>query len=196
MEAPGSLYFHCPECDDFTLHHIIKAKFSTKKNTTLNGTAQCTECEYVHHVELNESKDLTRRLILSTDDQSEKLEITLPGDEEIEVGQEIMYGDDLIRIARLENNERNFNRASVKNIDTIWAKRFNSVTVKVSVSHGPSTYSRKVFATPEEEFGIGEIINFDEYQVVIKKIKDEWGMVKTGFVKAKDITRIYCALIR
>ena len=195
MEAPGSLYFNCPECDEYTLHHVIKAKFSTKKNTTLSGTAQCTECEFVHHVELKEERDVTVNLILSSGEKSEKMQITLPGNDELVVGMEIMFADDLVKIARLEKGERNMNRARVTDVDTIWAKRFNSLAVKVSVAHGASTYSRKVFATPDEEFGIGEVINFDEYRVVIKKIKDEWGMVKKGYVKARDIQRIYCTKI-
>ncbi len=196
MDAPGSLYFQCPECDEFTLHHVIKAKFSNKKQTTLSGTAQCTECNFVHHVDLKEDKDRTVNLILSSSDTSEKTSITLPGDDELELDMEIMFGDELIKIARLEKKEKNFRHALVKDLDTIWAKKFDSLPVRVSIAHGPSTYSRKLFAAPDEEFGIGDLINFDEYRVVIKKIKDPWGMVKKGYVKARDITRIYCTMIR
>lgn len=196
MDTPGSIYFQCPECDDYTLHHVIKAKFSTKKKTTLSGTAQCTECEFVHHIELQEERDMEVNLVLSTGDSSEKTTITLPGDEILEVDMEIMFEDNLIKIARLEQGERSLRHAAVKDIDTIWAKRFDSIPVKVSVSHGPNTYSRKVFAAPDEEFGIGDLIRFPEYNVVVKKIKDPWGMVREGYVKARDITRIYATKVR
>jgi uncharacterized Zn finger protein len=196
MEAPGSLYFQCPECDDYTLHHIIKAKFSTKKKTTLSGTAQCTVCEFVHHVEYKEGSDIEINLIISTGNSSERTKITLPADEELELGMELLHEDSSIMITKLERDERRFRSAKVKHIGTIWAKRFNSLPIKISISHGPRTYSRKVFAAPDEEFEIGDMIRFDEYNAVIKKIKDTSGMVNTGFVKGRDIIRVYCAIVR
>jgi len=196
MDVPGSLYFQCPKCDDFTLHHIIKAKFSTRKRITFIGTAKCTSCDFIHHVELKQENDRKLNLILSSGATSEKTSIDLPGNEFLEVGMELMFGEVNIMISKLEKDERSLGRAQVKELDTIWAKKYESVPVRISISHGPRTYSRKLFAAPDEEFEIGDIISFHEYRAAIKKIKDRWGMVRKGFVKARDIVRVYCAIVK
>ena len=196
MEAPGSLYFYCPECGKDTLHHVIKARFSSKRRTTLNGTAQCTECEFVHHIEFSQEGDIEVPLILSSGNKSEKTVISLPVGEELEYGLELMFRDGSIKITKLEKDGIRRHRALAKEVDTIWAKMYEKIPVNISISHGPRTYSRKIFATPDEEFEIGDLIRFNEYRAIIKKIRDEWGMINKGFVKARNIKRMYCTIVR
>ena len=196
METPGSLYFHCPECEKDTLHHIVKARFSSKRKLTLNGTAQCTECGFVHHIELSEEADIEVPLVLSSGDKTEKTVISLPAKDELEQRLELMFGDETIKITKLERNGLSLSRALVKDVDTIWAKKYDRIPIRVSVSHGPRTYSRRIFAAPDEEFEIGDLIRFREYRVAVKNILSEEGMVSKGFVNAKEIVRVYGTFVR
>ena len=196
MEAPGSLYFYCPECEEDTLHHIIRARFSTGKKTTLNGVAECTKCGFVHRIELSEEADIEVQLILSEGEKTEKTTIMLAPEEELEYGAEIMYGESTIKITKLERKGVSLKRAHAREIDTLWAKKYDRIPVKLTISAGPRTYSRKVWGTPEEEFEIGDLIRFREYTVTVKKILTRKGMVSRGFVKARDIVRVYGVIVK
>ena len=196
METPGSLYFYCPECGEDTLHHIIRARFSAKKKTTLSGVAECTECGFVHKIELSEEADIETPLVLSEGDSTRKTTIMLAPEEELEHGTELMFGESTIKVTRLEREGVSLKRAQAREIDTIWAKKYDKIPIKVTISRGPHTYSRKVWGTPDEEFEIGDVIRFKEYTAAIKKILTRKGMVNRGFVQARDIVRVYCAVVK
>ena len=197
MEPPANIYYECPACKEDTLHHVKNARFSTRKSkVTLDGTAECSKCGLVHHIQVIRKSDREFPLLLSNGKETKKTFITLPADEELELGLEIMHGDSNIMITKLEKNGIGLRRGKAGELDIIWAKSYDNIQVSISVSHGPETYSRKIIATPDEEFEIGNIITFDEYKVVIKKIRDTGGMVKQGVVKVRDIVRIYTRLFR
>jgi uncharacterized Zn finger protein len=132
-------------------------------------------------------------------EDSERKSVELHPDEELTVGQELIVDESNVVITSLEIGEARKNRATAKNVTTIWTKRTEidgKVPVKVSVHKGPNTLSHTITAIPDEEFFIGDVLRIARDNVAIYKIKTHTKVVNYDSAMAKDIIRIYGRVIR
>ena len=81
--------------------------------------------------------------------------------------------------------------APVHDIKTLWLQRYDKVKVKFSINRKDVTVSRSIYASPDEEFYVGDSLQIDRDYVVIHRIKTEYGIVRKGGVQARDIVRVY-----
>ena len=195
MSTPNSIYVECPDCGEETLHEVLKGKLS-KDGDTFEGTLRCQECSRVHTAVVREAKAIKVPIIISDQGESRRSVIELPEDEEIRVEDELVLEDLPIIISSLESNGRRVLKAEVKDITTIWAKRFDKLHVKISINDVHKTMSTEVMALPEEEFFVGDMMTIGRYNVVITKIKTKDSMAQRGSVPARDIVRIYARKAR
>lgn len=197
MQAPSALSLYCEKCDEYTLHRIIKGKFRDKNGKTLDVVARCTVCDSIYKGTIKAPSLREVPLIISDRADSRKTRMELPEDEIITVGDELLVGDDNILVTAIEMDKKRVESATVSDIETIWAKLFNTVSVAVSVNRGARTLSDTIEAVPEEEFYIGDTIMVKNKNCVIHKIMDRNGrMVRRGGLMARDIKRIYAQVIR
>ena len=195
MTTPNSIYVECPDCGEETLHEVLKGKLS-KDGDTFEGTLKCQECGRVHAAVVREAKTIKVPIVVSDQSQSRKAEIELPEDELLCVEDELVLDDLPIIVSSLEVNGGRVDKAEVKNITTIWAKRFDKVHVKISINDVHKTMSTEVLALPEEEFFVGDMMTVGRYNVVITKIKTRESIAQRGSVPARDIVRIYARKAR
>jgi uncharacterized Zn finger protein len=195
MSVPNAIYAECPDCGEETLHEVLKGRLG-KDGDTFEGTLKCQECGRVHTAVVREAKMVKVPVIISDQGESKKAEMELPEDELLRVEDELLLNDLPIIISALEKGESRVNKALVKDVSVIWAKRFDKVHVKISINDVHKTIPTEVIALPEEEFFIGDLMNINRYEVVITQIKTRDSTVRRGSVMARDIVRIYARKAR
>jgi uncharacterized Zn finger protein len=114
------------------------------------------------------------------------------------VGEEFFWEDHNLIGTSIEKDGRRVMKCRAKEISCLWLKVFDTVPVKVSIVKGANTKSEKVEAAPEEEFAVGDILEFGREKVVIDKIKTTRRMVyrEGAPIEARDITRVYAKIIK
>lgn len=195
MKVPDALYLDCPNCGEKTLHKILKGKVQKGKNITLDAVVRCSRCKGTHKALVKELGTVPVPIIVSWQEESEKKCIELHPEEEVSVGDEFML-DGRVIVKSLESEGKRVQKALVKEIDTIWAKKHDRVVVKASLNRGRKSWSRELEVIPEEEFFIGEILTFGKLDAVVHRIKTRNRALKTGSACADEIERIYCKVIR
>jgi len=196
MTLPASIMIECPICRSETLHEVLSGRMSGKADAVLDSTVKCRTCGHVHHAVLKVERPIEVPVVISWIDKSKRASIMLGPDEVMAVDDEIMCGEDPVLITSLESNGARVHQARARAITTIWGKRFDKVRVPFSVSHLGKSYSEHVFAVPDEEFFIGDILKVGKNEVVIHSIKVKDKSLRTGGACARDIVRVYANIVR
>ncbi len=183
----------CPNCNKEVEHEIVSIK-SGKKGAEY--TLKCTNCGYIYKKFIEDEKMRELKVIWSWRDRSEVKKITKLEEDIISVGDEVRVDGINSQITAIDSHGRRVSKAKVKDIDTLWAKRFDKVIVKISVNRGPKTATFEIVAHPDEEFYIGDILDLEKLHAVIHKIKTKERFVMRGGALARDIVRIYAKEIR
>lgn len=194
-DVPSGTTLECPKCGE-TMHRILKGKVSGKKGETLECVVKCTECGEVRKETIKREKPVTVKVIVSSDDKSKRMDVELPPSDEVVVGDRMMVDGYEVEVSSLESGEKRVEVALVKEIDAIWTKRADKIKVKFSISKGPRTLSKEMFAQPDEEFFVGDMVELGRMKVVIHKIKCKDKFVREGSAQASSIVRIYAKGIK
>ena len=189
-EVPGEIYFECPDCDDVTLHDVLKGKMG--KNS-LDATIKCQDCNLVRTTTIRFPKQVEVNLVISDGAYSLTTKLALEDDDLLKIGDEFHTDDGgLVKISALEQSRgRRVKTARATEISTVWAIKFDVIDVKVSINDDRRTYSKSVPSSPDDEFTIGNILSFDDMDCLIHSIKVKDRMMRRGTVEARDIVRIY-----
>jgi uncharacterized Zn finger protein len=189
-EVPGEIYFDCPDCDDTTLHDVLKGRMG--KNS-LDATIRCQDCGLIRTTTVNFPKQIETKIVISDGADSVTATMVLEDDDLLKVGDEFHMDDGgLAKISALElSRGRRVKTARATEIKTIWAIAFDVIDVKVSINDDRRTYSKVVPSSPDDEFIIGNILSFDDMDCLIHSIKVRDRMIRRGPVEARDIVRIY-----
>jgi uncharacterized Zn finger protein len=196
MEVPSSISIECPLCHKETLHEVLSGRVTGKAENVLESTVRCKECSQVHHVVLRSEKPVEVPVIISWVDESVKSSVTMGPDEVLRVGDEFMVGELPVQVTSIESKGARVRQCVVRDIETVWGKRFEKVRVPVSVGHGGKTYSEHILAAPDEEFAIGDILDVGRRESVVHTIKTRRGVVRSGSVPARYIVRVYAHTVR
>jgi len=189
-EMPEFLYIECPDCDDITEHDILKGRLG-KDNVT--GTFRCFECGRTFSETIRLPEILKIKVLFSDGSVTETAETELESDDVLAIEDEF-YLDDGRRvcITQIETKDgKKGKKIRVENIKALWVKQYDLLSVKVSVNDGQKTYSVRTEAEPDEEFTIGMVLEFDDFDTLVHAIKTKERLVKKGSAEAREITRIY-----
>jgi uncharacterized Zn finger protein len=189
-EMPEYLYIDCPDCDDITEHDILKGRMG-KDNVT--GTFRCSECGRTFSDTIRLPEILKIKVLFSDGDVTETTETELESDDVLSEEDEF-YLDDGRRvcITHLETIDgKKGRKCRVDGLKALWVKQFDLLNVKVSVNDGQKTYSVRTEAEPDEEFTIGMLLEYDDFDALIHAIKVKDRLMKKGTAEARDIVRIY-----
>ncbi len=178
----------CPNCNKETEHEILAMK-SLKKG--IEYTLKCKNCGYVYKKFIEEEKMREIKVIWSWREKSEVKKIVKLEEDILSVGDEILINNINSQITAIDSKGKRVKKAKVKDIDTLWAKRFDRVVVKISVNRGSKTIPYEIISHPDEEFYIGDIIEVNGRHAAIHKIKTKERFITRGGARARDIVRIY-----
>ena len=193
--APNALYLFCEECGEETLHQVLRGRVVGKKET-LEATVRCPSCQRTRKETLRPEPTVEVPFIISNMGESERRFVEMGADELLRAGEDMMLPDQRIMITSLEAGDRRLAEAKAGEVDTVWAKNFDRVLVKVSVNLGRKTRAESLWADPEEEFAIGDLLEFGRFTYVVDSIKIEGQKVRRGSVQARDIVRVYAKPVR
>ncbi|MDR2845973.1 MAG: hypothetical protein LBV63_01685 [Candidatus Methanoplasma sp.] len=186
----STIYIPCPNCDDVTEHEVLKGNWG-KGNVT--GTFRCGDCGRVFSASIRIPESRTVKILFSDGDVTNGSETTLESDEVVTVDDEF-YLDDGRRVCVTHidvESGKNVRRAQADVIKRLWVKQFDVLTIKVSVNEGQRTHSLRVEADPDEEFPIGTVLGFDDFDALVHAIKTKDKLINRGSAEARDIVRIY-----
>lgn len=190
-ELPGAVFSICPECSSRTAHEVLKGRMGAKRGGMLECTVKCNDCGFVHKDRLDVPKERDVPVVVSDEKNSYKTSIPLAENDHLEVGDEILLEEYPIIITSIETDEKRVNDCAVKDILTIWAKRFDKVKMGLAINRGPTTTSTYFWAAPDEEFSVGDMVTISGTDVVIIRIKTRMGTVRGGTVEARNAVRLY-----
>jgi len=191
MKLPSNVYAFCPVCEDATMNHILRGSVSSRRKPHIEAVVECLECSHVYHTKIELEQKIQVPLILSKGSVSRKLTLPLAEDDVVSVGDELFFEGERVKVTSIEHDARRVPASPAAEIATIWAKYHEKVPVKVSVVAKGKTYSRKIWAAPEEEFEVGDIIEMSAGSCVIYSIKTNERNLRRGYAKAEDILRVY-----
>jgi len=185
----------CPACSSQELHDVLKRRGSDQ-------LVRCTECGSVHNVALQTQAPETTsvRIIVSADEDSAQYNIELPLDHEVYTGDELLVDDPsadevhLAEVASVESRGARVISALAADIDTIWSRAIDKVTVKVAIHNGKKTRSVRLQEYGDREFTVGSVEDISGSRCRIIRIKTrERGFRKYdgNVVRAKDVKRIF-----
>ena len=196
MELPSALYFECPSCKKETLHRIIKGSIGKKKGLVIDALLKCSKCGYRHTSVIRANQFVTVPVIVSEMDTSRKNEIELPAQEIIHIGDEYQLERGTIKITAIDIQEGRVKSSYAKDVKTLWAKKYDRIKLKVSINKGSKTLSRVIWAVPDEEFFIGDVMRIKGLNFVIHRIKIKDRNLNKGSAEARDIVRLYGKIVR
>jgi uncharacterized Zn finger protein len=193
MTRGSIIYLHCEICGEETPHRILRGKIGSTLEEGFDGTVQCHVCGKIHHVQIPVEKPKRLPMVISHRGKSTTSEIELSPRELIRVGDEFYHEDHNLMITSLESGGKRTKKGLVKDIDMIWSKIFDTVDVRVSIVKGSNTRSEMIEAAPDEEFAVGDILDFGRSKVMIDKIRLPTRTVyRQGLAaEARYIKRIY-----
>jgi uncharacterized Zn finger protein len=196
MTVPASVLVECPQCKAETLHEVLSGRTGGRSVSVLESTVKCRECGHVHHVTVKTAKPVEVPFVISWLRESSRGKVLLGPDEVLSVGDEVMCGETPTMVTSIESKGARVKSAKASAIDTVWAKKFDKLKILFSVNNHGRTFSDFMMAVPDEEFCIGDILEFDKKPVVIHSIRVAERTIRTGSALARDIVRVYGAVVR
>lgn len=189
-EVPDSIYFYCPGCGEHEVHEVLKGKLG---KSSLEATIRCNECGRISPQTIRLPKMLRIPVIISEGPVSRKSFVDVEEGEKIAVGDEFFGEDDLrLRVSGIEvEGGGRPKKTKSQNIKTIWAQKFDVLSLKVTVNDGTVSYSRRIEADPGDEFFMGQKLELKDMDCVIHAIKTRERLIDRGSTEAREIIRIY-----
>ena len=180
-EMPDTIVYVCSDCGEETEHQILKGRMG---KATLEGTFRCNECGKVTSETIRIPEIITVPVIYSDGDVSEPTSTTLESNDLVQIDDEFEMDDGRrVCVTYIEVADgRRVKKCVATDIKKLWVKRFDVLSVKVSVNDNRKTYPLRVQAEPDDEFVVGSMLKFEDFDCMIHAIKTK---------HSRDITRIY-----
>lgn len=203
VERGAQLALTCPACspESEELHEVIKPD--------THATVRCRSCGHVHKTTLDSSPTVSLRGVVSIEEESERIEVEVPSEEVLAVGEEFVAETDDgpmgVRITSLElSGGGRTDEAHATEIGTIWTRGVDNVAVDATI-HPPNrehdeTRSETYYLPGDEELVVGESIPHLDEDVTIEGIilrddaitYDRRKLDRPGrSARAKDVRRLY-----
>ena len=189
-EMPDTIFYECPVCDEETEHQILKGRMG---KATIEGTFRCNSCGRVTSETIKIPELIEVPVVFSDGEVSETTRTTIESNDIIAIDDEFELDDGRkVCVTHIDVDEgKKVKKALATDVRKLWVKRFDILSVKVSVNDGGKTYSLRVQAEPDDEFVVGTQLDFEDFDCLIHAIKTKHSLVRRGVAEARDITRIY-----
>jgi len=193
-EVGNEVEIKCPNCSpaDETWHEIVKPGQSP--------VAKCMDCGHIHSYSVPRVRMKTVKVIVSQMGQSVVMQTLLDEKERFFVDDEFVADDQLtgdvtpIVITVLECGDKRKPSAAVIDIDTIWGRAIDEVTVKIAIQQGEKTEPVELKVPGDFKFVVGQNVRVEGKDYPIVSIKIRGGSFKSrdgDYVLAKKIKRVY-----
>ncbi|MDP7079135.1 MAG: HVO_0476 family zinc finger protein [Candidatus Undinarchaeales archaeon] len=177
------------ECDECGGEGILIKERGREKHF------KCAECG-TFFIEV-EDKAVEITAVLSHQEESERRRISVPGDAELAVGDDMLLDDVICRITKVEVGVRSVPRAMPRDVECVWLIDRSYVRLRLAIRTGKGkTQSILMEARPETEFTVGQVLEFEKADLRITGIRADGRTLRRGTALADEITTIYCSTVR
>lgn len=185
----------CPSCspEEEVGHEVLKEGQSP--------LVRCLECGQVHAAKIKTPKAVSLKVIVSKMDISNTYKTELDSETVLQVDDELVVDDEEtgvvcpILITALDAGGKRVASAKAENIETIWGRAIDEVTVKFSAQSGTEKTEVIEKKVPGDyEFVVGAEEKIGNKRLFIHKIKVRDGAFRSrkgDVVLAKYVKRIY-----
>lgn len=185
----------CPSCspEEEVGHEVLKEGQSP--------LVRCLECGQVHVTRIKTPKSVSLKVIVSKMDVSNTYKTELDSETVLQVDDELVVDDEEkvvvipILITALDAGGKRVQIAKAENIETIWGRAIDEVTVKFSAQAGTEKTEVIEKRVPGDyEFVVGNEEKVGNKRFFIKKIKIRDGVFRSrkgDVVLAKYVKRIF-----
>ena len=178
----------CPVCKSKSFE-ILKSKGKHSKELLL----RCNECGNVYRETITRGKPVDIRIVISEFESSQKGQVKLYPDQELQVNDILDIGGREVAITSIEaKNGGRIYKSPVSGIETIWASSLDTpARVGISVDFGGRIISKKVDVDRDFEFHIGDIIKLENIIFQVNSLKTLERKLRRGFARADVTKRVY-----
>lgn len=189
-EVPDTLFFDCPDCDDETLHDVLKGRMG---KTAFTATLKCQDCGRVFSTTISLPRTYKVDVVVSDGPVSERTVTELEENDRITIGDEFFIEDGRrLRVCAIElPGDRRVKKAKAQDVKILWTQQFDNLSIKVTINNDRVSYSRRIEALPDDEFTVGNRLGLEDMDCFIHAIKTREKLVQHGSAEARDIVRIY-----
>ena len=189
-EVPDTIYYECPDCDDETIHDVLKGRMG---KASLECTLKCTECGRTFATTIPLPKIIKMQVVISDGPVSERAVTEIEEDDIIAVEDEFFLEDGRrLRVCSIElPGDKRVKKSKASKVKMLWCQQFDNLTIKVTINNDRVSYSRRIPALPDDEFVIGNRLELEDMDCFIHAIKTREKLIQHGQAEARDIIRIY-----
>ncbi|MBO5669611.1 MAG: hypothetical protein J6R75_04525 [Candidatus Methanomethylophilaceae archaeon] len=189
-EVPETIYYDCPDCDDETIHDVLRGRMG---KASLECTLKCTECGRTFATTIPLPKIIKMQVVISDGPVSERTVTEIEEDDIIAVEDEFFLEDGRrLRVCSIElPGDKRVKKSKASKVKMLWCQQFDNLTIKVTINNDRVSYSRRIPALPDDEFVIGNRLELEDMDCFIHAIKTREKLIQHGQAEARDIIRIY-----
>lgn len=186
-EAQDLLDLDCPTCGDVQEHEVLRAAAS-------GWTVACSVCGSVRVLPApKQERFLPVPVILSEGATSRNAQVQVPLDGKVAVDDEFDLEGHRIRVTAVEVDAgRRPRSAKGRDVRTLYAVAFDTVTLHYTVNQGEVTRSFQEEVTPETEVHVGTVREVQGVRLAVKTLKsDQNRTLHRGFLLARNVRRVF-----
>ena len=194
FDEENGIEIPCPECSpkEDVWHEILKPG--------RNPVARCMDCGHVHSYTVEKPRLKEVKVIVSKMENTVVLRCLFDETERFDVDDEIIADDENtgeaypVMITSIECGSRRPAFSKVKDIDTIWARAIDEVTVRIAIKKGEITSSVLQKVPGDFVYVVGADLKIDKKILPILAIKVRGGGFRRkegDAVPAKKVKRIF-----
>ena len=189
-EVPETIYYDCPDCDDETIHDVLRGRMG---KASLECTLKCTECGRTFATTIPLPKIIKMQVVISDGPVSERTVTEIEEDDIIAVEDEFFLEDGRrLRVCSIElPGDKRVKKSKASKVKMLWCQQFDNLTIKVTINNDRVSSSRRIPALPDDEFVIGNRLELEDMDCFIHAIKTREKLIQHGQAEARDIIRIY-----
>lgn len=182
----------CPECDETWEHIVLRAAEAA-------WTIQCMRCRKVRTMPApRQERFIPVPVILAEGATSRTAQVMVPLDGKVANDDEFDLDGHRIRVTAVEtpNGERP-KSAKGRDVKTLYAVVFDTVTLHYTVNQGDITKSFQESVVPETEIHVGSVREVQGVRLAIKTLKsDQNRTLHRGYLYARNVSRVFADVAR
>lgn len=182
----------CPDCDEVWEHTVLRAADS-------GWTVKCLRCKRVRTMPApKQERFVPVPVIISEGGNSRTERLQVPLDGWVATDDEFDLDGHRVRVTAVEIDAgQRPKKAKGRDVRTLYAVMFDTVTLHYTVNMGELTKSFQEDVVPEEEIHVGSVREVQGERLAIKTLKsDQNRTLHRGYLYARNISRVFADVAR
>jgi uncharacterized Zn finger protein len=177
----------CPSCGSVQEHEVLRAAAS-------GWTVACAVCGTVRTLPApKQERFLGVPVIVSEGAASRNAQVQVPLDGKVSIDDEFDLEGHRVRVTAVEVEDgRRPRSAKGRDVRTLYAVMFDTVTLHYTVNQGEVTRSFQEAVVPETEVHVGSVREVQGIRLAVKTLKsDQNRTLHRGFLLARNVRRVF-----